>query len=85
MHSAHRTSARTPDFDQHADRRAISQDMEKQNKGPCTPSLTSSYAFFVFVIFSSQNACYRCENTEIEPGPHCFYCFMSDEGFGGSV
>ncbi len=45
MHSAHRTSACTPDFDQHADRRAISQDMEKQNKGPCTPSLTSSYAF----------------------------------------
>ncbi len=47
-----------------------------QCKGPCTLSPKSSYAFFpffVFVILSHQNACYRCENAENRTWAEFFY------------
>ncbi len=45
-------------------------------KGPCTRCLILSYAFFhlfVYVIISSQNACYVCEEHKIEPEFEFFY------------
>ncbi len=54
-----------------------------KTKGPYTLSPKFSYAFFVFVILSYQNACYGCKNAENRTRSDFF--FMTDESFGGSV